>query len=315
MIQNTYEEQLVSILMPTYNVEKYIREAVSSILNQTYAHFELIIVDDGSTDGTYEILKEMAQTDKRIKLFRNEINLKICKTLNRAFSMSKGEYILRMDGDDISLPQRIECLKEYMDEHPEIMIAGSQVISIDENGSEISHKKYPTSPEAIKKSNRFMSSVLHIWIARREVYQVLGGYREIPYAEDYDFLLRGELKGYKYVNVPQYLYKCRIRRGNTGSANGLEQRKAAAYVQKLHKKEEKDKKDHFNELDYHEFIKCTDKQKKQYAVAAGWLNKAVTTDRHSPAIILDLIKAMRKSKYIANYLLSAVMLRVYSCFE
>ena len=98
--------ELISVLMPTYNVEKFIRQAVESILNQTWDNFEFIIVDDCSQDRTYEILSEYANKDSRIKLYRNDTNSKICKTLNRALAHASGKYIVPVSYTHLTLPTR-----------------------------------------------------------------------------------------------------------------------------------------------------------------------------------------------------------------
>ena len=226
-------DPLISVLMPTYNVAPFVEEAVRSILLQTYQNFELIIVDDCSTDDTFAILQQLAKEDRRIILDRNERNSKICVTLNRAWSMAKGNYIARMDGDDVSTPERLSVLLSFLNDHPEVDLVGSQVISIQENGNVISEKQYLRTPEFIKRGNKYGPAIVHIWMARRKVYEALNGYRNIPFAEDYDFLLRGETRGFKYANVEEFLYKVRIRSGNTGSANGLRQRKAKDFVYKI----------------------------------------------------------------------------------
>ncbi|EAJ7443814.1 glycosyltransferase family 2 protein, partial [Campylobacter jejuni] len=100
--------------MPCYNRQEYIVDAIESILNQTYSNFEFIIIDDCSTDNTYEIVKKYAENDKRIIVLKNEKNQGIVYALNRGFSIAKGKYIARMDDDDISLPNRLEKQVEYM---------------------------------------------------------------------------------------------------------------------------------------------------------------------------------------------------------
>lgn len=105
----------VSVLIPVFNVEKYIKDSVQSIRNQTYKNIEIIVIDDGSTDDTFGVVAKIAESDKRIKLFKNEKNIGIVKTLNRALELSTGEYIARMDGDDISELDRIEKIKLFRD--------------------------------------------------------------------------------------------------------------------------------------------------------------------------------------------------------
>ena len=99
--------KLVSVIIPVYNVEKFVEQAIVSIIKQTYKNLEIIVIDDGSSDATYQIVADLATQDPHIKLYKNERNLKIVKTLNRALSLAQGEYIARMDGDDISALDRI----------------------------------------------------------------------------------------------------------------------------------------------------------------------------------------------------------------
>lgn len=115
----------ISVLMPAYNSEKYIGEAIESILNQTYADFEFIIINDGSTDNTAKIIKEYAQRDNRIRFINHSKNKGLIGVLNEGLDLCCGEYIARMDSDDISLPTRFEKQIEYMDAHPECGVLGT----------------------------------------------------------------------------------------------------------------------------------------------------------------------------------------------
>lgn len=121
-IENNYNH-LISILMPVYNGEKYLQEAIESILNQTYDHFEFIIINDGSIDRTEEII--LSYTDSRIIYVKNETNLQIVESLNKGISIAKGKYIARMDSDDISLPTRLEKQYLFMEKHKSIDITGT----------------------------------------------------------------------------------------------------------------------------------------------------------------------------------------------
>ena len=118
----------ISVLMPVYNCRPFIEESVNSILNQTFKDFEFIIIDDCSTDGTYEYLQTL--TDPRISIFRNKKNSGIAVSLNLGLEMAKGIYIARMDGDDISFPDRFAKQVTFMDEHPEIILCGGGYQSI-----------------------------------------------------------------------------------------------------------------------------------------------------------------------------------------
>lgn len=315
MKQEKRNPNFISILMPTYNVKAYVQEAVESIINQSYSNFELIIVDDCSTDGTYELLQELSKKDSRIRLYRNDKNRKICQTLNRALSYSKGGLIGRMDGDDISKPDRFWKLKEYLDQHPEVSLVGSDLIGIDENGKEFNKKIYPHSPKAIKAANRWISSVPHFWLARYEVYKSLNGYREVPYVEDYDFLLRGEIKGFQYANIDEALYQIRLRLGNTASTNGLRQRKAVEYIQALHKKEKRLKVDCFRYEDYCKAIEVNDKENKQYLKASKKLNMAIRKKDQPIKMIGIIAEAMMQDSYILEYILDTGRVRIIILLE
>jgi glycosyltransferase involved in cell wall biosynthesis len=115
----------VSVIMPAYNSEKYIGEAIESILNQTFTDFEFIILNDGSTDNTAKIIKEYAKKDKRIRFINNKKNRGIVGVLNQGLDLATGKYIARMDSDDISLPERFEKQIKYMEQHPECGVLGT----------------------------------------------------------------------------------------------------------------------------------------------------------------------------------------------
>jgi glycosyltransferase involved in cell wall biosynthesis len=130
---------LISVVLPTYNTSvSFLREAVDSILAQTFQDFELIVIDDGSTNEAPAYLDSL--TDPRIRLIRNERNLGITKSLNRGFRASRGKYIARMDGDDVSVPDRLEKQFLFMESHPEVIVCGSKV-SFDRNDTLPDRKK------------------------------------------------------------------------------------------------------------------------------------------------------------------------------
>jgi len=220
----------VSILMPAFNVEPYIEEAIDSILIQTFEDFEFIILDDCSTDGTWQKILNKAKEDTRIVPEKNEVNSGIALTLNRALAISKGEYIVRMDSDDISLPDRIETLLSEMDKRG-LDIMGSSTITINENGAEIGGYKPLVEHIDIVNTVQYASPILHIWICKKELYLKIGEYRNPP-VEDYDFLLRCISNGAKLGNSPRQLYKVRMRGGNTVDLYGFKQLRAFEVVYK-----------------------------------------------------------------------------------
>ena len=118
------QEKLVSVVIPCYNCEKFVKDAIYSICNQTYKNLEILIADDCSTDSTYTILENIAKKDTRIKLYHNTENMKIVKTLNFLIENASGDYIARMDADDISAPERIKEQVDFLAEQGCDMIQG-----------------------------------------------------------------------------------------------------------------------------------------------------------------------------------------------
>jgi glycosyltransferase involved in cell wall biosynthesis len=117
----------ISVIFPAYNAEAYIAEAIESILNQTFTDFELIILNDGSTDSTPDIIKKYADSDRRIVFVDNKKNRGLIAVLNQGLDMARGEYIARMDSDDISLPARFEKQVAYLDQNPDVGVLGTLI--------------------------------------------------------------------------------------------------------------------------------------------------------------------------------------------
>lgn len=201
----------ISVIFPAHNAERYLPEAIESILFQTFHNFELIIVDDGSTDNTRSIVEEYAKKDSRINPLFNERNLGIVESLNKAIKLSRGKYIARMDHDDISLPERLETQVRFLEEHPEIAAVGSNVILIDNKGDAIGVRKVPETPEEILKGIVLGNQIVHPTVMlRREVFDVVGNYKKVLHAEDYHLWIEMIKKGLKLYNLQTPLIKYRI---------------------------------------------------------------------------------------------------------
>jgi len=181
---------LVSVLMPVYNGEPYLREAVESILNQTFTDFEFIIIDDGSTDSTWEILIE--HNDPRIRLVRNKANIGLIRSLNKGLGLARGEYIARMDADDVSFPERLAQQVSSLDGHPEVGVLGCGVQVIDGCGNPSHIRRFPAEHGVIKWCLCFDDPIAHPTVMmRREVVVRAGGYNaDMVHAEDYDLWRR-----------------------------------------------------------------------------------------------------------------------------
>ena len=150
---------LVSVIMSVYNGEKYLSKAIESILNQSYRNFEFIIVDDASTDSSLEIINEYLKIDNRIIILSNNVNIGLGSSLNKAIQFSSGEFIARMDSDDISIPDRLEKQINYLLEHKNIHILGGDQIIIDERGVVISSLIYPKNELKIHIINALRDTI------------------------------------------------------------------------------------------------------------------------------------------------------------
>lgn len=271
------KKKLVSVIIPVYNVEKYVKEAIQSIQNQTYKNLEIIIIDDGSIDNTYNIVEKLAKDDNRIKLYKNEKNLKIVKTLNRALSLANGEYIARMDGDDISSVDRIEKKVKLLEENKQFDLVGCSMKAIDIDGKQIGQTVHYSNQNLLIQSLECVTPVSHIWVARKSLYEKLNGYREISGVEDYDFLLRMTSNGFKYTNLEDYFgYLVRLGRvGNTISSFGIRQRKMHSYVFKLYKERLKNGKDSFSADNLNKYIKTSILLERIHSFSSKNLYKAI----------------------------------------
>lgn len=177
----------VTVLMSVYNGEKYLKEAVDSILSQTFTDFEFLIIDDASTDRTPEILR--SYRDPRIRIITNEENLGLTKSLNRGLALVMGKYIARMDADDISYPQRIEEQVKYLEEFQNVGLVGSSFEIIDESGNIVSRNVYKNyTSENIYYKLIFNNCIAHSSVMyRRDLVIKIGGYNErLTRTQDYD---------------------------------------------------------------------------------------------------------------------------------
>jgi glycosyltransferase involved in cell wall biosynthesis len=137
---------LISVIMPVYNTAEFLASAIESILSQTYKNFEFIIVDDASSDNSWKTIRSYAKADKRIRIYRNPINLGVSLTANIATAHAKGKYLARMDSDDISSPDRLQKQLNYFKKHPRAILVGGQCTIINESDNIIGYKKFPLSP-------------------------------------------------------------------------------------------------------------------------------------------------------------------------
>lgn len=200
---------IVSVVMSVYNQAEFLSQALNSILAQSLPQFEVIIIDDDSNQATQNLLRGFS--DNRIKLIRHPHRLGLAKSLNTGIKLARGQFVARMDADDIALPHRFKTQFNYLKEHPNIAGCGSAVELINTQGKTIGHKRFPASYSALKKVilryNPFIHSSMMI---RKKILDELGNYdTSLNGAEDYDLWLR-LISQYPLVNLNHILLKYRI---------------------------------------------------------------------------------------------------------
>lgn len=195
----------ITVLLPVYNGELFIAEAVTSILNQTYRNFELLVIDDGSTDQTFSILESLAMSDVRIRLHRRE-NRGLIATLNEGLALCTTELVARMDADDYAMPERLALQKAHMDAHPDIVVCGSG-IQMYESGQLVEPRCHAPFDVLCLFGSPFMHPTI---MFRRSVIVKMGGYAaDMLAGEDYDLWCRLTAAGYRLDNLPQPLLRYR----------------------------------------------------------------------------------------------------------
>lgn len=201
----------VSVLMAVYNGERYLPEAIDSILGQTFTDFEYLIVDDGSTDRTLQIIN--SYQDPRIKVIRNPHNIGLTRSLNKGLNVACGEYIARMDGDDISLPDRLSRQVAYMDARLEVGVCGTWAKEIDSQGEVTGTRKMPVG-KSLEHDFWRPSPIIHpSAMIRRSHLDGLRYDEQLQYAQDFDLWLRIRAT-HKLANLPEYLLLYRMHRGS-----------------------------------------------------------------------------------------------------
>lgn len=224
----------VSIIMPVYNAELYLKDSIDSILNQTYLDYEFIIINDGSTDRTDEIIR--GYSDGRIKYVINDVNIKLIKTLNKGLLLSRGEFIARMDADDIANEKRIELQVAEM-QNENVVVCGTQIEFIDSDSNKISRTyRYPTDEIEIIGSTLFRSPIAHpsAMIRRSSLIENKIIYdQNYPHAEDtklwIDLLSHGSI-----VNLEDVMLKYRLSDTQISSVYSAEQKQNSFSARELH---------------------------------------------------------------------------------
>lgn len=221
----------VSVIMPVYNGEKYLAEAIESILGQSFRDFEFIIIDDASRDDSYKILEEYKEKDYRIILLKNEKNLGLTKSLNIAIQKAKGDYIARMDADDISLENRFAEQVDFLENNNDIDLVGGDVDFID--NINLKHKII-FDKNKIKKVFYHHNPIIHpTWMFRKNVLEKVSYDEKILYAQDYKFLADLLKNNFTFTNLDEKILNFRLGADSISQKNNVLQRYYSLEVRKF----------------------------------------------------------------------------------
>ena len=236
----------VSVVMSVYNGEALLEEAIGSILDQEFSNFEFIIIDDASSDRSPEIIRSCSEKDDRIRVFTNQENLGLTRSLNRGLEMARGEFIARQDADDISLSDRLKKQHECLSKNPGLCLAASAASIIDSQGNEIFPRPYSPDFKRIRSFLKRQNIIVHgsAFFRRTRILE-LGGYREhFIYAQDYDLWLR-IMERCRITILPRRLYRIRISLDNLSMKKSLLQEEYARIARRFYHQRQKTGEDQY----------------------------------------------------------------------
>ncbi len=214
---------MISIILPTYNSAHTIARAVRSVLAQTYTDWELLVIDDGSTDDTDGTVK--ALTDPRIIYIKQEQNLGLQKTLNHGLALAKGEYIARIDADDFwNDPDKLQTQVSFLDAHRDHVLVGTGIITIDANGRELTRTLLPETDQDIRERILGKNCFAHSSVLFRKGVDRYSEDISVRHAEDYDLWMRLGLAG-SMANIAQYMTTLTVTPSTVTARNRVAQAK------------------------------------------------------------------------------------------
>ena len=223
----------ISLIMSVYNGEDYLAEAIESVLNQTFKDFELIVINDCSTDSTVEILNRFAELDKRVKVHNNEVNLRLPSSLNKAISYAQGKYIERMDADDICLPERLEKQYNFMENNPGVALSSCRFMTLKNGLISSGGCGGKSDNESIKALLLVTNPILHPGIiAKADAIRSLCYDKNFTCTEDMELWTRFVMAGYDIEIMPEYLMIYRLHDKQITETTLEKQHKEVIAIQK-----------------------------------------------------------------------------------
>lgn len=242
---------MITVLMSVYKERPDdLRKAIESVLHQTLTQFEfLIILDEPSNRELEQIIRQYAQDDGRIRFLINERNRGLIFSLNRGLAEAQGDYIARMDADDMCERTRLARQWDYLQSHPETVLVSTNRIEIDEQDNVLVYSRHlPTDEETIRKLMRYENCIYHPSVMFcKDAVQTLGGYRDFYAAEDYDLWLRMLSAGMHVGIIDEYLLRYRIGSTSLSQNNAMVQRYTTKYIRKLYDRRRQGKEERFSQ--------------------------------------------------------------------
>lgn len=296
----------ISVIMSTYNEDLImVAKSIESILNQTYSNLEFIIIIDNPLNlELKELLYSYESKDERIKVFVNEKNMGLVKSLNAALNQCSGKYVARMDADDISVSDRLMIQKDYLENQKlDFVFSSMMLIDVNDNHLHETNKEqlsYTDIKRIFEKGSNI--STHPTWFLKKELYDELNGYREVLYCEDYDFVLRCLLKGYKIGKINHSILMYRIRENSISRTHSLEQYLNSKGILKLYKSNKLEDMNEVIRLIQNSKKCATNKEKEKFMIADSHFIYGIQLFKKKRKIdgLIRLIKSFSSSKYYTS---------------
>lgn len=289
---------IISVVVPIYNTESYLKLAIDSILNQSVVDIEVILIDDCSSDQSLQICEDYARVDSRVRVLKRAKNGGIVSALNDGLSAVRGEYIARMDADDISMPERFSEQLDYLRRNPEVGLCGTSIEIIDPNNKVIAIRLAETDPRLVRSLLKYFSPIAHpTWMIRKSVLDKLGGYRDVAPVEDYDFLNRVVLNGFSIGNTKYVGLKYRILPTSISSTRTILQRRGFSLLRKHYQKGEE-----LDESTFARMVKSSAFSAKAHAISERLLQRAISVNGKNRFLyVAFLLSSLLCSPYQARF--------------
>lgn len=310
-------KEKISVLMSVYNEdEDEIQQAVESIINQTYNNLEIIIVNDNPEDiSKKRILDKIKRMDERIIIVDNEKNIGLAMSMNKAFTISTGNIIARMDSDDISFTDRFE--KELTEISNGNDLVCTRFEFIDEENNVLQKESNYYSYKSFSKLLPYSNIIHHPTVMfTRRIFEKVNGYRNFPCSQDYDLWLRMMENGATFKMIDDKLLKYRVRSNSISNSNTMKQILTLNYIRKLYNKRKYYHKDNFNEEDYNNYLKSNGlgnkKIESNYYKYKKIEEQSIVNIKEKKYIsgIIGLIKTLLGCKYIRNNCINGIKFRI-----